>query len=59
VSPLVAELIDGALFECTLDNPVQIAKSLTATHPKTAQHFRDSYLLEFLGLPSIHKESDL
>jgi RecB family endonuclease NucS len=38
---------------------VQIANSLKTTHPNAQQTFRDSYLLEFLGLPNTHSESDL
>ena len=51
--------INGALFECTLKNPIQAAKRLETIHPNAAQTFRDTYMLEFLGLPTPHSENDL
>ena len=51
--------INGALFERTLKNPIQAAKSLETIHPNAAQTFRDTYMLEFLGLPTPHSENDL
>jgi predicted nuclease of restriction endonuclease-like (RecB) superfamily len=51
--------INGALFERTLENPVQVANALKTTHPPALHTFRDSYLLEFLDLPTAHSEADL
>lgn len=51
--------INGALFERSLTSPIQASSSLKTTHPNALQTFKDTYLLEFLGLPSAHSESDL
>jgi predicted nuclease of restriction endonuclease-like (RecB) superfamily len=51
--------IKGCLFERSLTNPVQASSLLKATQPNAVQPFRDSYLLEFLGLPDGHSEADL
>ena len=51
--------ITGCLFERSLTNPVQASSLLKATQPNAVQPFRDSYLLEFLGLPDEHSEADL
>ena len=51
--------INGALFERTFENPIQAAKSLETTHPNAVQTFRDTYMLEFLGLATPHSENDL
>ena len=50
--------IDGALYERSLANPLKLSATLEAI-PTAAQTFRDSYLLEFLGLPHTHDEADL
>ena len=51
--------INGALFERSIQNPVQASNTLKATQPKAIQTFKDTYLLEFLGLPVQHSETDL
>ena len=51
--------INGALFERTLKNPIQAAKSLETIPPNAAQTFKDTYMLEFLGLPATHNETNL
>jgi predicted nuclease of restriction endonuclease-like (RecB) superfamily len=51
--------INGALFERSIQNPVQASSTLKTTQPKAVQTFKDTYLLEFLGLPIQHSENDL
>jgi predicted nuclease of restriction endonuclease-like (RecB) superfamily len=51
--------IKGALFERSLSNPPQTSSILKTTHPNAVQTFKDTYLLEFLGLPAQHSEADL
>ena len=48
-----------ALFERMVLSPTQATPVLPQTHPGAAEVFRDSYLLEFLGLPAGHSEADL
>ena len=55
----VARQIDGALFERAVLNPPKISAALRAHHPQAEGHFKDAYLLEFLGLPPAHSEADL
>lgn len=54
----VERQIDGALYERTLTSPTKLSSALQAV-PDASQVFRDSYLLEFLGLPTLHSEADL
>ncbi|WP_157266036.1 PDDEXK nuclease domain-containing protein [Azohydromonas aeria] len=49
----------GALFERMVLNPAKATPVTSQTHPGAAEVFRDSYLLEFLGLPPGHSEADL
>lgn len=49
----------AALFERTVLSPPKVSALLTQTHPEAASVFKDSYLLEFLGLPQEHPEADL
>jgi predicted nuclease of restriction endonuclease-like (RecB) superfamily len=52
--------INSALFERSLTNPVQASSALHTTHPNAAHSlFKDTYMLEFLGLPAQHSEADL
>jgi predicted nuclease of restriction endonuclease-like (RecB) superfamily len=51
--------IKTALFERVVLNPVKVSPVVTQTHPEALGIFRDSYLVEFLGLPESHAESDL
>lgn len=51
--------LKGALFERTMFSPTQVTPVAAQTHPGVAEVFRDSYLLEFLGLPAGHGEADL
>jgi predicted nuclease of restriction endonuclease-like (RecB) superfamily len=51
--------INGALFERVVLSPTIVSPPLTQLHPDAASVFKDSYLIEFLGLPQIHSEDDL
>ena len=51
--------LKGALFERTVLNPPKVSAALTQIHPEALSIFKDSYLLEFLGLPAGHSEADL
>jgi predicted nuclease of restriction endonuclease-like (RecB) superfamily len=49
----------GALFERTVLSPVKLSTPLTELHPEARTAFKDSYLVEFLQLPTEHSEADL
>lgn len=49
--------IDSLLFERTMLSN-ETTKQIVARHPESAS-FKDSYTLEFLGLPDEHRERDL
>jgi predicted nuclease of restriction endonuclease-like (RecB) superfamily len=51
--------LDGALFERTVLSPAKLSTALTELHPDAATIFKDTYLVDFLQLPSEHSESDL
>jgi predicted nuclease of restriction endonuclease-like (RecB) superfamily len=51
--------IAGALFERTVLNPPQLAPAVREVHPHPIEVFKDTYLVEFLELPSAHSEADL
>ena len=51
--------IKGALFERTALTPAKVSAALRQTHPEALSVFKDSYLVEFLGLPPQHAEADL
>jgi predicted nuclease of restriction endonuclease-like (RecB) superfamily len=51
--------IKGALFERTVLTPAKVSATLRQTHPEALSVFKDSYLVEFLGLPPQHAEADL
>ena len=55
----VARQINASLFERTVLHPAKPSKALTALHPQATDLFKDSYVLEFLGLPPDHSEADL
>jgi predicted nuclease of restriction endonuclease-like (RecB) superfamily len=44
--------LNGALFERTVLAPPKVSTPLTELHPEATSIFKDSYLLDFLGLPS-------
>lgn len=48
-----------ALFERTVLHPPKVSPLVTQIHPDALSIFKDSYLVEFLGLPNGHDESDL
>lgn len=48
-----------ALFERTVLSPPKVSPLLTQIHSDAAGIFKDSYLVEFLGLPLGHAEADL
>ena len=50
---------EAALFERTVLHPVKVSSALTLLQPAALSAFKDSYMLEFLGLPETHSESDL
>ncbi len=49
----------AALFERTVLHPPKVSPLARQTHPDVAGIFRDSYVVEFLDLPSSHAEADL
>jgi predicted nuclease of restriction endonuclease-like (RecB) superfamily len=49
----------GALFERTILAPPKVAPAVRELHPEADEIFKDSYLLDFLGLPKDHAEADL
>ena len=51
--------IRAALFERTALSPPKFAPVVREIHPKALSVFRDSYTLEFLGLPQTHTEAEL
>lgn len=55
----VERQINGALFERAVLNPPKISTALRELRPQADVHFKDAYLLEFLGLPPNHSEADL
>jgi predicted nuclease of restriction endonuclease-like (RecB) superfamily len=50
---------DTALFERTVLNPAKVSPLVTLLHPSALNEFKDAYMVEFLGLPDGHSESDL
>lgn len=51
--------LNGALFERVALSPPKLAPAVREIHPEAATIFKDSYLVEFLELPSEHSEADL
>lgn len=51
--------MDGSLYERALLNPAQLRPVLQEQQPSAASIFKESYLLDFLGLPRAHSEHDL
>lgn len=48
-----------ALFERAVLTPLKVSPVVTQTHPEALSIFKDSYLMDFLGLPEGHSEADL
>lgn len=51
--------LQSGRFAKTVLSPVKVSPAVTQLHPDAAEVFRDSYTLEFLGLPMEHSEADL
>jgi predicted nuclease of restriction endonuclease-like (RecB) superfamily len=51
--------LNGALFERVVLSPTKVSPALRQLHPDATSVFKDSYLIEFLGLPPVHSEADL
>ncbi len=51
--------LSGALFERVVLSPAKLSTLLREIHPAAASVFRDSYLVDFLGLSKDHSEADL
>ena len=51
--------LKSALFERTVLSPPKVSPLVTQMHPGAMDAFKDVYMLEFLGLPADHSESDL
>ena len=51
--------IDSAHFERTIMSNTKLSTVLRELKPSINQVFKDNYVLEFLGLPDTHSESDL
>ncbi|PAX53170.1 PDDEXK nuclease domain-containing protein [Brunnivagina elsteri] len=51
--------ISVSLFERTALNATKLSTPLRELHPNLSGTFKDSYVLEFLGLPEAHSESEL
>lgn len=49
----------GALFERTVLSPAKLSAAVTELHPDAVSLFKDSYLVEFADLRSVHSEADL
>ncbi len=48
-----------ALFERTVLHPPKVSPLVRQSHPDALSVFKDAYVVEFLGLPDTHDESDL
>jgi predicted nuclease of restriction endonuclease-like (RecB) superfamily len=51
--------VRSGLFERSLTRPPKLSPVARELHPGAETVFRDSYMLEFLGLPEEHSEADL
>lgn len=51
--------LKAALFERSVTQPAKASAALTQAHPAAMEVFRDTYMIEFLGLPGGHAEADL
>jgi predicted nuclease of restriction endonuclease-like (RecB) superfamily len=49
----------SALFERAVLHPVKVSPAVRQIHPEALDVFKDAYVVEFLGLPAGHDESDL
>jgi len=51
--------ISSSLYERVMIGHAKIPAHIKETYPHIANHFRDSYVFEFLNLPEPHRESEL
>ena len=51
--------LKAALYERCVANPAKVSAALRQNYPAAMDVFRDAYMVEFLGLPGVHAESDL
>lgn len=51
--------INGCLFERVITGKPKLAPALREIHADADAFFKDSYLVDYLGLPASHHESDL
>jgi len=58
VRELHRQLVSG-LFERAVMDPPKLSTALRESQPQAAQHFKDAYQLDFLGLPEAHSEAQL
>jgi predicted nuclease of restriction endonuclease-like (RecB) superfamily len=49
----------GALFERAILGRPKVSPAVTQLHPEAETIFKDSYLVDFLGLPEAHSEQEL
>jgi predicted nuclease of restriction endonuclease-like (RecB) superfamily len=49
----------GALFERAVLGRPKVSPAVTQLHPDAEATFKDSYLVDFLGLPEAHSEQEL
>lgn len=51
--------ISASFFERTVTAPEKLSTALRELHPQIQEVFKNNYVLEFLGLPEQHSETDL
>jgi predicted nuclease of restriction endonuclease-like (RecB) superfamily len=51
--------LKSGLFERVVLTPVKVSPVVTQSRPEAISAFKDAYMLEFLGLPNHHAETDL
>lgn len=55
----IARQINAGLFERAVLQPPHLSDTLKESHPEALDVFKDTYIIEFLGLPICHSEADL
>lgn len=51
--------IDSGYFERTMLSKKKVSPAATQIHPDITNVIKDTYILDFLGLPTVHNEKDL
>jgi len=51
--------LKASRFERSVSSPVKVSAPLRQNYPAAMDVFRDTYMVEFLGLPGDHAEADL